>query len=81
MTKINDSADVSSLNQLPSWYGDSTDATSSTVSTITPLDYVTSMHIDHTTSTVHPFHYYPMVPAPQTFNYGTRETPSPSQDS
>ena len=68
----NDSSEVCALNQLLFWDGDSTDAAAKTVYTITPLAYVPSIHTAHTPSPVHPLYFYPPLPSPQTFTYGTR---------
>ena len=53
----NDSSNVRASNQLLSWDGVFVDAASSTVSTITPLDYVQSIHTYHTPSMVHSLHF------------------------
>ena len=83
LTKINDSADVRTLNKILSWYGESTDAAASTVSTRTPSAYVPSLHKAHTPSLVHSVYSYPLVTTPHTFfiHFTARDPPSPWNES
>ena len=78
---IIDSADVCALNQLFQWYGDSTDAAASTISTRKPLAWVTSIHTDHTPYLEHPLHLYTLLLASRIFTYGESDPTSPLHDS
>ena len=80
-TTINDSAEMHALNQLFSWDRDSTDASSNTVSNITQLSYLPSIHTDHTPISVYYWKFYPLVLYRQIYTYRKIEPPSRSHES